>query len=287
MSPLPAITSPAVIDATTQPGYAGSPIVTLNGSAAGLGTNGLTVSAGNSTVRGLAINQFGGSGLFIEDGGGDTVQNNYFGVSIAGQTGAGNHYYGVLIDNSANNLIGGSGRGAANLISANLMGGVYLGFQKAYGNVISGNLIGTNAAGNRPLGNALDGIFVDYAPNNRFIGNVVSSNYNNGIGLYGPSATGEVVIRNIFGLSIQGSLELPNGGKAISVYPYSNKRYAFPTSGPNRNVVFNRGNHLHCLRTPAVARFSRGRCRVPPVRVVPKQTKEANRSGLSLLSKET
>ena len=138
-------------------------------------------------VRGLAINHFGGSGLFIEDGGGDTVQNNYFGVSIAGQTGAGNHYYGVLIDNSANNLIGGSGRGAANLISANLMGGVYLGFQKAYGNVISGNLIGTNAAGNRPLGNALDGIFVDYATNNRFIGNVISSNYNNGIGLYGPS----------------------------------------------------------------------------------------------------
>ncbi len=249
MSPLPTITHVVDINATTQPGYFGTPLVTLNGAAAGSGTNGLMISAGNSTVRGLAINLFGGSGLFLEGAGGDTAQGNYFGISTDGKTGAGNRYYGVLIFNSANNLIGGSGPGAQNVISGNLMGGVYLGFEQAYGNLISGNLIGTNAAGNRPVGNEMNGIFVDYAPSNRFTDNVVSSNFTNGIKLYGPDSINEVLLRNIIGLSAQGNLALPNGGKGLYVNPSTNKRYAFPTSGRNRNVVFNLGSHFHAVST--------------------------------------
>src|SRR5205814_1286341 len=40
-TPLPPITQQVIIDGTTQPGYAGSPLIELNGAAAGAGADGL------------------------------------------------------------------------------------------------------------------------------------------------------------------------------------------------------------------------------------------------------
>src|SRR5437762_1947838 len=71
LSGLPTISGQAIIDGTTQPGYAGSPLIELNGAGAGAGVNGLSISAGNSTVRGLAINRFGGQGIILQNGGGN------------------------------------------------------------------------------------------------------------------------------------------------------------------------------------------------------------------------
>ena len=244
MSPLPIITSPVSIDGTTQPGYIGTPLIQLNGSATAPGVNGLELEAGNSIVQGLAINSFGGSGVFIAGPGGNAVQKDYLGISPDGSTPAGNHYYGVLINNSSSNVVGG-GTGDGNVVSGNFMGGVYLGFEQAFNNVVSGNLIGTNAAGNRAVGNLMNGIFVDYAPSNRFTNNVVSGNYTNGIKLYGPDSVNEVLFRNLIGVSAQGNVAIPNGGKGFYVNPPSNRRYSFPTSGPNRNVVLNLGQSLH------------------------------------------
>ena len=55
---LPTITNPVTIDATTQPGYAGAPLIALNGTGAGAGVDGLKVTAGDTTIRGLVVNQF-------------------------------------------------------------------------------------------------------------------------------------------------------------------------------------------------------------------------------------
>ncbi len=54
LSELLAITDPVIIDATTQPGYAGQPLVELSGASAGTGANGLSITAGGSTVKGLS-----------------------------------------------------------------------------------------------------------------------------------------------------------------------------------------------------------------------------------------
>ena len=43
---LAALTDVAVIDATTETGYNGTPLVTLDGTSAGVGANGLTISGG-------------------------------------------------------------------------------------------------------------------------------------------------------------------------------------------------------------------------------------------------
>jgi hypothetical protein len=58
-SGLPTISQPVTIDGWTQggPGYAGPPLIELNGTSAGA-ANGLVVLAGMSTVRGLVINRF-------------------------------------------------------------------------------------------------------------------------------------------------------------------------------------------------------------------------------------
>lgn len=60
-SVLPAITDPIVMDGSTQPGFAGSPLIELSGRAAGPEGNGLFITAGNSVIRALAINGFSGS----------------------------------------------------------------------------------------------------------------------------------------------------------------------------------------------------------------------------------
>src|SRR5262249_32631249 len=82
---LPDITDPVVFDATTQPGYGGTPLIEINGSQAGSGANGFIVSAGNSTIRGFAINGFtNGAGIFLRTNGGNTIQANYIGIDAAG-----------------------------------------------------------------------------------------------------------------------------------------------------------------------------------------------------------
>ena len=68
------MTGTTTIDATTQPGYAGRPLVELNGTYAGSSAvNGLSVSAGNSVIKGLAINRFGGVGGFTAVAGSTAV----------------------------------------------------------------------------------------------------------------------------------------------------------------------------------------------------------------------
>jgi hypothetical protein len=56
---LPAITKPVLIDGTTQPGFAGQPLIEIEGSSAGL-ASGLELDAGSSgsVIRGLIINRF-------------------------------------------------------------------------------------------------------------------------------------------------------------------------------------------------------------------------------------
>src|SRR5439155_25597498 len=83
-SGLPTVTDPVIIDGTTQPGFAGAPIIELDGSNAGTGSVGLRVDAGDSTVRALVINRFGGDGIDVF-GQGNTIVANV--VSANGQEG--------------------------------------------------------------------------------------------------------------------------------------------------------------------------------------------------------
>jgi hypothetical protein len=96
---LPTITGPVTINGTTQPGFAGTPIVELNGSGLSSFNCGLRLSGGNSTVRGLVINGFPGDGIRLSGSGGNVVEGNFIGTDVTGTLDRGNGFFGIYIDN--------------------------------------------------------------------------------------------------------------------------------------------------------------------------------------------
>jgi len=169
-TPLPTITGPVVIDGTTQPGFSGTPIIELSGALAGAGANGLTLSGGDSTVRGLVVNRWAGIGIYVHTLGNNVIAGNYVGTDVAGSGGAPStrdQATNVLTPNpTANNIgirlgapnsrIGGTTAADRNLIAGNSTTGLTISPQfLADGTVISngtgalvqGNYFGTDAAG--------------------------------------------------------------------------------------------------------------------------------------------
>jgi len=101
MSALPRDSQNVTVDGTTQPGYAGSPLIELDGSLAGHAADGLVVDA-RSVVRRLVINRFGRHGIHVirpEV----RVEGNYLGTTADGAASAGNGGAGVWITDFSTN----------------------------------------------------------------------------------------------------------------------------------------------------------------------------------------
>ncbi len=156
----------AVIDATTATGYNGTPVITLDGTLAGPGANGLTISGGSSMVKGLDIVNFAGNGIQLDTNGKDTVQSCYIGITTTG-TAAGNGGNGIFINGTASNTIGGEQSIGGNLISGNGGNGILIEGATASNNVVVGNFIGTDPTGSMAVGNGGNGIQLENAPNNQ------------------------------------------------------------------------------------------------------------------------
>jgi hypothetical protein len=65
VSQLPDLVTAVTIDGSTQPGYAGVPLIELTGTAS-VSSDGLTIQGGNTTVKALVINGFRDTGIFLE-----------------------------------------------------------------------------------------------------------------------------------------------------------------------------------------------------------------------------
>ena len=101
---LPAITDSVTIDGTTAPGFAGSPVVTVNFH----GSKGLNFAKGadGSTLSSLSLVRAGNAGVTLSASN-VTVQGNYIGLLSNGTTVAGNRGDGVRINASSHgDLIG-------------------------------------------------------------------------------------------------------------------------------------------------------------------------------------
>ncbi len=159
---LPAVTDPVVLDGTTQPGWTSAPIIELNGNMAVV--DGLTISAGGSTIRGFVINRFTTSGIGITAGSGNSIVGNYIGTNVAGTAQAGNNRQGILITNSTGNTIGGTSAADRNVISGNRQRGILIYESAASGNQVLGNYIGTNASGSAALTNQQMGVYFGTPP---------------------------------------------------------------------------------------------------------------------------
>ncbi|MFL5243447.1 MAG: hypothetical protein ACJ8FY_15180 [Gemmataceae bacterium] len=143
-SALPTVTHPVIFNGTTQPGFAGKPLIQLDGEAAGTAVFGLHITAGNSTVRGLAINRFSGGEILLDRCISNVIAGNYLGIDLngGGYVGGGN---GVGLEYSDHNRIGGTTAADRNVISGNSGNGVSV--DDSHYNVIEGNYIGIDPTG--------------------------------------------------------------------------------------------------------------------------------------------
>ena len=228
----------AIIDGTTESGYNGTPLVSLDGTDATQGgtVSGLSISGGSSTIKGLSIVGFSGNGIQLDTNGNNTVLSCYIGV--VGTSAFGNGHDGIVIDGTSGNIIGsttavGSPTGlGGNVISGNGIIGVHIlnaGTTQATNNQIIGNFIGTNVTGTGAVGNGADGINIIHASNNVVggaavgAGNVISGNAANGIFISGSDSVDNQVINNLIGTNATGSAGVGNGQNGIRLTDSTNQ----------------------------------------------------------------
>lgn len=212
LSDLPPFTQPVVIDGSTQPGFAGVPLVEIDGSSSG--GDGLVFIGGGSTVKNLVINGFFGNGILLKVKGGNVVEGCYIGTTADGLAPARNIGAGIRIE-TYSNRIGGTTAAQRNVISGNgglgIEGGILVFGETAVGNIIQGNYIGLDATGMNPIGNIGRGVAVHFASYNLIggaepgAGNLISGNRASGIRIM-SSSTGNVVQKNWVGLNKLGQI---------------------------------------------------------------------------------
>jgi hypothetical protein len=230
-SQLPALTDPAVVNGASQPGFAGTPLIALQGTNnTGLG---LIVEGGTSTIRGLDIIGWQ-EGIVLRTGGSNVVAGNFIGTDATGRLPVPN-YVGVAIFSSDANRIGGTAAADRNIISGNLNDGVLL--TSTWGqlnpllsedkNVILGNYIGTNVVGTSALPNNYGVVIGESATGNAIgtntRGNVISGNKQDGIFIAGEEddqtqrPTGTQIAGNLIGVAVGGGAALGNGRNGIEI----------------------------------------------------------------------
>ncbi|GAB5518869.1 MAG: hypothetical protein RhofKO_11200 [Rhodothermales bacterium] len=208
------ITSRILIDGSKQPGNEGvctSTIpnrptyrIVLDGTNTGASIEGLRFlsGAGDSVVRGLAINNFQDEGIEVSSADRVQVACSFIGTTPDGLSAAPNDNDGVVVLGDANNTIIGTNSDGVNdafegnLISSNAGRGVRV--LSATGTVVAGNYIGTNKNGQPTLGNTNSGVQAALNTSQRMRvgsdgdgtndvneGNVLAGNANDGVTIVG------------------------------------------------------------------------------------------------------
>ena len=247
---LPPINDPVVIDGYTQPGS--SPNTVLDGDSATLlivldgsvdpFADGLQLYAGNSTVRGLVINQFT-IGIDVSSPGGNVIEGNFIGTDATGLVDLGNTDAGVDVRDSPDNRIGGTIPEARNVISGtkvsflNTGQGISITGPSSIGNLVLGNFIGTDATGTQALGNGSDGVLVSSqglegsASQTTISGNLISGNAVNGIEIVGGG--NNLVAGNLIGTDITGTKDLGNAHDGVVIDDTTDTGVVVATTGHN------------------------------------------------------
>ena len=228
------------IDGTTTAGVADNNLIEDNwvgldaeGNLQGNLGDGILVTDGASfnTIRGNIVSGSGGSGINIREnliaGTSDNiVVGNYVGTDTTGTLDYGNAGYGIEINQSANNVIGGTSTADRNIVSGNDLSGISIWFATSTGNVVQGNYIGTDVAGSGVLGNANDGIRIGGGANANTIGgnqvagagNVISANLDDGIELNDLGTDNNLIYGNFIGTNATGTADLGNARHGVVLY---------------------------------------------------------------------
>lgn len=276
-SELPAIREAVTIDGTTDPTYAGKPVIEIKGSNISGAADGLKIESSFCVVRGLAINEFpsimsggtqiGGNGITVVSTNfsgpvfNNTIEFNYIGTDLSGNFDKGNDAAGVNIYDSDSNAV------HANVISGNgswEKRGAGIAVTNGDFNLLVVNIIGLNAGGNVKVGNS-SGIFLTGRDNSVGYDAAGAANTISGNGEVDPSnpagscrgagidviqlfdtttgalLTGDnIIIGNRIGTDVSGTVGLGNCSTGITTTPIVQTVIGSITQA-GRNLVS--GNH--------------------------------------------
>jgi hypothetical protein len=247
------------INARTQPGYNGEPLIWVTG---GPNTPSLFlltnhpetgVTSSGSGVQGFGLYRYTNNGVTIfPTSEGNWIQYNWIGFrptpqgvllnTSSGLPGATSMSIGVGIISSHNavrfNVISGTENGI-------VIGGADRPPAVMYrGNSVSWNMIGTDPTGTTVAGygNTGDGIFMGHGSEGTWVGpdNVFSGNASAGIEMLFSSSWGSIIFRNKVGVDVTGTKRLGNGELGILV---GGRAHTVAIGGPwGGNIVA--GNRL-------------------------------------------
>lgn len=279
---LPALNKQIIIDASTAPGYAGIPVVTLDGTGSG-GGNGIEITASGCELYGLDIAHFSGRGIYVHGsnagnfiigaaGKGNVIRDNsYYGISIdaadygiiaynkigtdaTGTICAGNNYDGIDIINSADHH-----QILFNHISCNGYNGIQIGGSDY--NEIKGNVIGPLS--NECQGNLYRGVDIEDGSQYNIVGGANPSEFNKISGnLYWGievknNSPGNLLSGNSYSCNDYGAISLDNNGNSSMPAPVitaANTALITGVSSPNAAIqVFKsqNTNPTQCTNTPS------------------------------------
>lgn len=242
-SELPALSQPVTIDGYTQPGSKKNTRLTgainavlkvqLDGSGAGIDADGLIIQgSSDNTIRGLVINRFDRSGIFLTSTDGSDnnhFEGNFIGTNAAGTAALGNGSAGVEINGlNDGNVVGGSLAEQRNLLSGNQGDGIFAGTDGT--DTIRGNLIGTDKTGTKDLHNGTNnnGEGINLGGQNSVVaGNVIAFNTSDGVQVR-SNATG-------IGHDIGPNSIFSNDGLGIDIVDNANSGLGPNGNGPNTN----------------------------------------------------
>lgn len=238
---LPEILDPVVIDGTTQPGFAGAPLIEIDATNISGDFGQLIIKAGNTTIRSLIINHFKNGAIFMVTGDGNHIEGCYIGTDATGNASTNSRGLGVSVGTS-NNVIGGTAPNTRNVIATTDTAITI--FNLGNGNQVLGNYIGLNAAGNAAL-SVFQGVFV--GTSNNVIGgttaaarNVIVANGQGGIIIQGggPVVTsGNTVQGNYVGTDASGNISFGLGDQGIVIFNSSNNNLIGGTTPGAGNVI--------------------------------------------------
>ncbi|MDJ0497436.1 MAG: DUF5011 domain-containing protein, partial [Acidimicrobiia bacterium] len=195
------------INGATQPGWAGDPVIQIDGSADLTSSAGLNVFSSNTEIRGLILHSFPDEGIESDGslGGGDnnTFAGNWVGIDASGAA-APNGGFGILLtDGAANNTVGGPNPEDANVVGGNAVGGIGVWLLGTDDNRVYGNFIGVLNDGVTPVPNSGHGIDIDSQATGNEIGgtsaqaNTIRSNTGHGVYLSATAGSGNSILRNV------------------------------------------------------------------------------------------
>ena len=161
--------------------------------------------------------------IYLRGANGNIIEGNFIGPDPTGKFEIDNNRHGFWIDNSHNNIIGGTNPESRNLISGNGVGiSIHRGLTGGSGNNITGNFIGTDITGTESLSNS-QGVWLDSdgntvggnTPGHR---NIISGNIQFGVGICGDS---NIIQGNYIGTDVTGTINLGNGTYGIEITSHS------------------------------------------------------------------